>query len=43
MVDEKLKWDEHICYMAKKIGKVNYSLGKSTKILNKDNKKLLYS
>jgi len=42
-VDEKLKWNEHITYIAKKIGYANYSLTKAQKKLSVKSKKLLYS
>ena len=44
MIDKKLKWDEHSCYIAKKkIHYANYSLGKAAKTLGRDSKKLLHS
>ena len=43
MVDEKLKWDEHINYINRKIGCANYMLAKASKTLGTHNKKLLYS
>ena len=43
MVDEKLKWDEHINYINRKIGYANFMLAKAAKGLNEHNKKLLYS
>ena len=43
MIDEQLKWDHHIAYIAKKIGYANYSLNKARKRLTTKSKKLLYS
>ena len=42
-IDEKLKWVEHINYIAKKINYANYGLTRIAKTLNMENKKLLYS
>ena len=43
MIDEKLKWDEHINYINRKVGYANYMLAKASKTLGTHNKKLLYS
>ena len=38
-VDEQLKWEEHITFIAKKIGYANYSLNKSHNRLNTKSQK----
>ena len=43
MVDEKLKWDEHINYINRKVGYANFMLAKASKTVGVHNKKLLYS
>ena len=43
MVDEKLKWDEHINYSNRKVGYANFMLAKTSKTVGVHNKKLLYS
>ena len=42
-VDEKLKWDKHIHYIARKMDWALYGLNKVNKQLTSSNKKLLYS
>ena len=42
MVDEKLKWDEHINYINRKVGYANFMLAKASKTVGVHNKKLLY-
>ena len=42
-VDEKLKWDKHINYIARKLDWALYGLAKVSKQLSCSNKKLLYS
>ena len=42
-IDEKLKWNEHIKYITKKVNYANYGLSNISKELNSENKKLLYS
>ena len=42
-VDEKLKWDKHINYIARKMDWALYGLNKVNKQLTSSNKKLLYS
>ena len=43
MIDETLSWQEHISYIAKKMGYANFSLNKARNRLNTRSKKLLYS
>ena len=43
IVDEKLKWDEHINYINRKVGYANFMLAKASKTVGVHNKKLLYS
>ena len=43
MIDEKLNWEDHINYIAKKISYANYSLNKARNRLTINTKKLLYS
>ena len=43
MIDDKLNWEDHINYIAKKISYANYSLNKARNRLTTKTKKLLYS
>ena len=43
MIDEKLKWNEHINYINRKVGYANFMLAKASKTVGVHNKKLLYS
>ena len=43
MIDEKLNWEDHINYIAKKISYANYSINKARNWLASETKKLLYS
>ena len=43
MVDEKLKWDENINNINRKVGYANSMLAKASKTVGVRNKKLLYS
>ena len=42
-LDEKLKWEDHITYINRKIGYANYTLNKVRNTLSQSSKKLLYS
>ena len=43
MIDEKLKWNEHINYINRKVGYANFMLAKASKTVGVHNRKLLYS
>ena len=42
-IDDKLNWEEHINYIAKKISYANYSINKARNRITVNGKKLLYS